>query len=86
MEDYTQEELDALFALPKLKVNLTGTTALLSWPTAATGAGFVLQSTSTLSPASWTLVPCPTPDVSGDRNSVEVDVSSGSGYYRLKQL
>jgi len=85
MEHYTQDELDQLFARPKLKIHLAGSNARLSWPSAAATAGYQVESTVTLSPASWTPVPCPTPEVEGDWNSVTVDASGGGAYYRLRQ-
>jgi len=85
MEYYTQDELDQLFARPKLKIQLVGANAQLSWPATAASAGYQLESTSTLVPASWIPVPCPAPDVGGDRNSVMLDASNGSAYYRLRQ-
>ena len=84
MDKYTQAELDQLLINPRptLAVSRAGKTALLSWPTSA--AGFVLESTATLSPQSW--VPVTTPwVVVGDQNSVTADASSGTRFYRLRK-
>ncbi len=86
MEYYTQEELDQLFAVPKLKIARAGVSAVLSWPATATGAGFILETTDSLTSPNWTLIPCPGPDVSNGRNSVTVDFATGNGYYRLRRL
>ena len=88
MDQYTQDELDQILLKqspspsPKLAVSRTGNQALVSWPTSATG--FVLESTSTLSPSNWTLVTTPSV-VSGEQNSVTVDAGSGSRFYRLRK-
>ena len=82
MDQYTQAELDQLLILPKLTIGLAETNALVSWPTSA--CGFVLESTSTLSPPSWTVVS--TPGIfSGNLNTVTVGATSGSTFYRLRQ-
>ena len=63
MDQYTQDELDQILLKPspgpnpKLAVSRAGNKALVSWPTSATG--FVLESTSALSPSNWTLVTTP---------------------------
>jgi hypothetical protein len=84
LNDYTQEELDQLFVnqRPRLTINLAGTDALLSWPVSA--VGFVLESTSTLSPPSWVPVTPPAPVVVSNRNTVTV-AATGTQFYRLRQ-
>jgi hypothetical protein len=86
MEFYSQTDLDGLFINPRpiLGVSLAGIKTILSWPTSAIDFG--LESTSTLSPPSWTPVTTPTPVVIGDQNTVTLDViASGNAYYRLKK-
>ena len=84
MDQYTQTDLDQLLInpRPKLAVSRAGRNALLSWP--ASTSGFVLETASILSPPSWTLVTTPTVVV-GDQNSVTVDATSGTKFYRLKK-
>ena len=48
-------------------------------------AGFVLQSTPTLSPANWTPVTNPVPQFSGGSSNVTVSTASGTKFYRLQQ-
>jgi len=89
MDEYSQADLDrilvspAVGTAPKLSVSLSGKNALLSWP--ASAAGFVLESSATLSPANWSSV-ATAPAVAGGQNSVTVDASSGTRFYRLKKL
>jgi len=87
MDQYTQTELDQLLITkrsinPQLAVNHAGNNAVLSWPVSA--AGFVLEYTTTLAPPDWTLDPN-TPVVIGDQNSVTVEATSGTKFYRLKK-
>ena len=79
MNDYTQAQLDQLI-LPKLTITATGANALISWPT---DTGFVLEATSTLSPASWSPV-LASATVVGTRNNLTVPVA-GTRFYRLRQ-
>jgi len=81
LNDYTQAELDQLILRPKLTISLAGTNVLVSWPT---DTGFVLDSTSSLSPASWTPVQTPAALV-GSRNILTVPATGGNQYYRLRQ-
>jgi len=86
MEFYSQTDLDGLFInpRPKLGISIAGTQAVLSWPTSAVDV--LLESTSTLTPPSWTPVTTPPPVVIGDQNTVTLDVvASRSAYYRLKK-
>jgi hypothetical protein len=83
IDEYTQEELDQLLVnpAPELAIVRSGDTVVISWPAAATG--FVLESAGTLSPPGWTPVADP-PVVSGDQNSLTVNLASGTRFYRLK--
>jgi hypothetical protein len=65
---------------PKLSVMLSGSNAILSWPTSV--SGFSLQSSTTISPASWSSVGAPI-IVSGTNNTVTVPTSSGKLFFRL---
>ena len=84
MEFYSQTDLDQLLIspLPKLKFGLVGAKAVATWPTSA--IDFVLETTSTLAPPDWNPVTTPVV-VTGDQNSVTIDVAGGSAYYRLKK-
>ena len=86
MDQYTQADLDNLFILPKLTINLSGTNplnALVSWPKSA--CGFVLESSSNPLSPGWTPVTTPAAVV-GNLNTVTVDTTtSGSRFYRLRQ-
>ena len=66
---------------PQLTVNVSGSTATLSWGTNVTG--LTLQSTPSLSPASWADVPTSV-NVVGGRNTVVDPVSGTSKFYRLR--
>jgi len=86
MDVYSQSDLDQLLGpapspRPTLTLSLSGPNPLVMWPTSATD--FILESTSTLSPPNWTLVTTP-PVVVGDQNTVTINVTTGNGYYRLK--
>jgi hypothetical protein len=81
LNDYTQEQLDQLILQPKLSIAPAGTNAVVSWPTAA--CGFVLESTSSLSPPSWTTV-MDSPAIVGTRYNLTVP-ATGTTFYRLKQ-
>jgi len=85
MEYYSQTDLDGIFIninpRPKLTFSLAAAKPALFWPTSA---DFVLESTSTLSPPDWTPVTTPIVVV-GDQNSVEINVTSGSAFFRLKK-
>ncbi len=67
--------------LPPLTILLSGTDAILSWPTFAT-AGFHLEQTTTLAPSSWSLVPNAVLD-NGVTKSVTLPTHSGSEFFRL---
>jgi hypothetical protein len=62
---------------PTLSIARTGDTVTISWPANATG--FTLETSPTLSPATWT----PVGGVTG--NSVSVPASGNASYFRLRQ-
>ena len=78
---YTQAELDQLFVLPKLYISSAGANVVVSWPT---DTGFILESTSTLSPPSWAPV-MDSATVVGLRNILTVAARGGPKFYRLRQ-
>ena len=85
MEFYSQTDLDGVFInneWPKIGTSLAGTKAVLAWPTAA--VDFVLESTSTLSPPSWTRA-MDSAVVVGSRNTLTVAATGGPKFYRLRQ-
>jgi hypothetical protein len=67
-----------------LRITISGTNAVLSWPSSSSASGFVLQHSNTLSPANWTDV-ATIPTVTKGENQVTVSVSSGTTFFRLKQ-
>ena len=67
------------FTVP-LNISLSGSNAVLTWPLYP--AGFVLQSTPTLDPTSWSLLSV-TSIVTNGQNSATVDASSGNQFFRL---
>jgi hypothetical protein len=81
LNDYTQEQLDQLILQPKLYINNDGPNVVVSWPT--TASGYVLESSSSLLPASWSPVQTPAAFV-GTRYNLTV-APAGSQYYRLRQ-
>lgn len=86
IDQYSQEELDGLFIktpVPQLASNRAGSKVQVSWPSSATG--FVLESSTALSPAAWTGVTTPPVVVVGDQNTVTLDAATGGKFYRLKK-
>ena len=88
LDVYTQVDLDRLIlgtstVQPQLTIALSGTSAVVSWPTSATG--YVLESASNLSTPGWTAVTTPPVVVVGDKNTVTVTGATGTQYYRLKK-
>ncbi len=70
-------------APPKLSVALSNSTAIISWPTSATG--FNLEGAANLnSPISWAPVANPV-TVVGTNNTVAVSATSGNQFFRLKK-
>ncbi len=80
LDQYSQEELDQLLlsgaSAPSLTISSSGKNATISWPASATG--YVLEGSPGLVPAVWTVVP-------SSQNSVTVDTSSGTRFYRLRK-
>jgi hypothetical protein len=70
---------------PMLEEHLSGTNVVFSWPETPLGRGFVLESTTSLTPASWAPAGG-TPIVANGRVSVTRPASPSQGrYYRLHQ-
>jgi hypothetical protein len=70
--------------IPQLQIALSGTNTVISWPISlGTGLGgsFLLQSTPSLSPTTWTTVT--TPPVASGVNYVLSNGVSGQRYYRM---
>jgi hypothetical protein len=84
MNDYTQEQLDQLLQ-PKLYISPSGGGVVISWPTSA--SGYVLESTTSLSPTSWTPVMdgIDPATLVGNRYNLPV-TPVGTKFYRLRQL
>jgi concanavalin A-like lectin/glucanase superfamily protein/HYDIN/CFA65/VesB family protein len=78
----TAAEIQALTSSPRLAVSVSGGNVVLSWSAAA--VDFILESTDSLSPANWTVVP-EMPIVSGGQNTLSLTIGSNSQFYRLKQ-
>ena len=81
MTTLTQTEMDQLLVLPKLNISRSGGNVVVSWPT---DTGFVLESKSVVSPASWTPV-LDSATVVGLRNYLTVPAAGGAKYFRLRQ-
>ena len=89
MEDITASKrpyLQATFTVsppsPTLGVARSGNNIVISWPAAA--ADFILESTASLLPASWSRVTT-TPLPVGNQLTVTVGVSGSATFYRLKK-
>ena len=70
---------------PTLSLGYTSNNIVLSWPTGGTGfsySNYVLQSTVTLDPSSWSTV-SPVPAIVGGQYVVTNSVSGSQMYYRL---
>ncbi len=68
---------------PALSITLSGTSLVISWPASV---GYQLQSTSSLGPTpSWQPV-TQTPTLQGGIASVQVYISSGQEYFRLRRV
>ena len=67
---------------PRLAVKLAGSQLSLAWPTAATG--FALESSPSLSPATWSAV-TELPGAQGDQNVVTLAVGNNARFFRLKK-
>src|SRR5207253_7381180 len=64
-----------------LSIIISGNTALISWPTSATGFG--LQENPDLTSTNWADL-TRTPAVTNEQNQVSVSTSEGARFYRLK--
>jgi len=74
-------EITELIVSPlRLSITRSGPNVIVSWP--ASAAGYQLYSTSSLSPASWTLV-AQSPTPSGDQLTVTLPASSAAQFFRL---
>ncbi|MEO8429308.1 MAG: hypothetical protein ABI651_19630, partial [Verrucomicrobiota bacterium] len=91
MDQYSQAELDQVLlnsgsnpppVLPQLSISHVGNTVVISWP--AEASGFVLETSSTLSPPNWKPDTSPSVIVGGGRKSVTIDLANGTKFYRLR--
>jgi len=82
LNDYTQEQLDALLLTPRLAIRRSGTNVVISWPTSA--CDYTLESSPSLSPANWSAVETPAAGV-GSRIVLTLTAEAGSRFYRLRQ-
>jgi VCBS repeat-containing protein len=64
---------------PTLMIVLSGTNVVITWPTSA---GYVLQSTDSLSDPEWTEVDIEPTEDAGN-SSVTIDASTGNAFFRL---
>jgi hypothetical protein len=68
-----------------LNIALTNTSAVISWPVAPTG--FLLQSTTSLSPTSWSTVSASVSvDTDSSQNTVSVPLGSANQFFRLRSI
>ena len=91
MDQYAQSDLDQVIlglppvggdGRPNLSISRAGNNVNLSWPVSA--AGYVLESASAASGGAWTAVATPAV-VAGDKNTVAVDSTTGTKFYRLRK-
>ena len=68
-------------AVPTLAIQVVGGQAYISWPVTATN--WVLESSSSLAPASWSPVTA-TPFVVDDQTTVTLNISGQAQYFRLR--
>jgi hypothetical protein len=71
-----------VYARPQAGVILSGNKFIISWPTNV--AGFVLQSTPSLNPASWSIV-SPAPVIVNGQFTVTNNATSGNMFYQLQK-
>src|SRR5579862_590082 len=64
-----------------LSASISSGNVTLSWP--LTGAGFSLQSNSSLTSGTWTTVATPAPQIIGNRWQITVPKSTGNQFFRL---
>jgi hypothetical protein len=67
-----------------LSIARSGTSITVSWPSAATADGYILESATTLSPADWQPAP-ETFSSAGGTDSVILTNPSGNRYFRLRK-
>ncbi|MBI3849379.1 MAG: hypothetical protein HY298_03660, partial [Verrucomicrobia bacterium] len=82
LNDYTQAELDQQYLSPQLTASSSGTNVVVSWPVSA--SCYILESTSSLSPVSWTAVQQGAA-LSGSRYNLTLPSPSGNQFFRLRQ-
>ena len=70
---------------PPLRLDLGGGNLIFSWPEAAQGRGFVLESTTGLPAGSWTPVGAPLTVVDSRCFVTVPATSAGNKFYRLRQ-
>ena len=75
-------QVQALMGPPRLSIAQSDGSVALSWPAAS--IDFVLESSDSLAPANWTVVP-ETPIPNGNQNTVTLSVGPGAKFYRLKE-
>jgi hypothetical protein len=69
----------AIISLPSVNLRQTGNSVLLSWPGEA--SSFVLESTTSLSPAAWVPV---AGSLQGGTNELRVRITGTNGFFRLR--
>jgi len=69
--------------LPLMQISRSSSTVSISWPTAA--AGFVLETTDSLSEATNWIPEATIPLPLGDQNAVTIKIGSGAKFFRLKK-
>ena len=79
--DYVQIGVPIAPPAPQLNISKTGNSLTISWP--ATATGFILDTTTSLSSASWSKAGDPT--VQGDLNVFTTTTSGTTRFYRLRQ-
>jgi len=82
LNDYTQAQLDTQYLSPQLTVSSSGGNVVVSWPTSA--SGFILESTPSLSPVSWTAVQQGA-TLAGSRYNLTLPAPSGTQLFRLRK-
>jgi hypothetical protein len=70
-----------VISLPSLGMLCSGNIALYMWPVGY--SGFVLETSGTLSPATWVVVPY-SPIQIGDEYLLPLDMTGTNGFYRLR--
>jgi hypothetical protein len=68
---------------PPLRVSVTRSKTVVSWP--ARASGYILETSESVAPGSWTRV-ATTPAVNGAVQSVEAEMTGNAGFYRLRKV